>query len=97
MSNKKIKNKKHKTEPLYRTFEERKSEVRKLIEKIKELNLTLDYKPIQEFYNLMFKYIKTGERIIVNIPFPEINKRIEGVLAINTKEEVAIRLKCENF
>ena len=45
----------------------------------------------------MFKYIKTGERIIVNIPFPEINKRIEGVLAINTKEEVAIRLKCENF
>ena len=41
----------------------------------------------------MFKYINDGERIIINIPFPEIKKTIEGVLAINIKEEVAVRLK----
>ena len=62
-----------------------------------ELNLTTEYQAIKEFYNLMFKYINTGERIIINIPFPEIEKRIEGVLAINIKEEVAIRLKCEKY
>ena len=41
--------------------------------------------------------MEQGERILINIPFPIMNKRIEGVLAINKNEEVAIRLKYEKF
>lgn len=46
---------------------------------------------------MMFNYITTGERTIVNIPFPQMNKRIEGVLATNIREEVALRLKYEKY
>jgi len=96
-NNKKNKNKKEKPIAVYRSLEERKEEVRKLINKLNELQLTTDYDAIKQFYNLMFNYIRTGERTIINIPFPEMKKRIEGVLAINVREEVAIRLKYEKF
>ena len=43
------------------------------------------------------EYISEGERLIVNIPFPEINRRIKGVLAINKKEDVTIALINEKF
>ena len=45
----------------------------------------------------MFKYIREGQTIIVNIPFPEINKRIEGILPASVNEECGIRLRCEKF
>tara|TARA_Y100000389_G_scaffold132769_1_gene130232 strand:- start:205 stop:492 length:288 start_codon:yes stop_codon:yes gene_type:complete len=94
---KKKKEKKSKIEHIYRTIEERKNEVRKIKEVLDEHQLSIEYEPIKKLYNIMFNYIKTGERIIVNIPFPEINKRIEGVLAVNIREEVALRLKYEKF
>lgn len=94
---KKNKVKKEKTPHVYRTLEERKAEVRKIIEKLEELHLSIDYEPIKQFYDIMFNYIRTGERIIVNIPFPQMNKRIEGVLATNIREEVALRLKYEKY
>jgi len=50
------------------------------------------YKPIRELYNIMNEYISRGERVIVNIPFPEIKKNIEGILSVNVKEEVWLRL-----
>ena len=52
----------------------------------------MEYKPIRERYNIMNEYINRGERVIVNIPFPEINKNIEGILSVNVKEEVWLRL-----
>jgi len=94
---KKNKPKKEKTQHVYRTLEQRKEEVRKIIGKLNDLHLSVDYEPIKEFYNIMFNYIRTGERTIVNIPFPQMNKRIEGVLATNIREEVALRLKYEKY
>ena len=94
---KKNKVKKEKTQHVYRTLEQRKEEVRKIIDKLNELHLSVDYEPIKQFYNIMFNYIRTGERTIVNIPFPQMNKRIEGVLATNIREEVALRLKYEKY
>tara|TARA_B100000927_G_scaffold270405_1_gene246515 strand:+ start:22 stop:318 length:297 start_codon:yes stop_codon:yes gene_type:complete len=94
---KKNKVKKEKTQHVYRTLEQRKEEVRKIIDKLNELQLSVDYEPIKQFYNIMFNYIRTGERTIVNIPFPQMNKRIEGVLATNIREEVALRLKYEKY
>lgn len=95
VNNKKIKREKEKKYPVYRTKAERIAEVRLLISKLAELKLSMDYSPIKQFYELLSKYINEGERIIVNIPFPEINKRIEGVLPINKLEESTIRLTNE--
>ena len=52
----------------------------------------MEYEPIHELYDIMNEYISRGERVIVNIPFPEIKKNIEGILSVNVKEEVWLRL-----
>lgn len=92
VSNKKVKKKKHSITK-YRTKEERHKEVKLLIKKLDELKLSRKYEAVQIFYKILFEYIDVGNRIIIDIPFPEINKRIEGVLSTKLDEEVAIRLK----
>jgi len=57
--------------------------------------LSNDYEPIRKLCDMMRIYINQGERVIINIPFPEIKKRIEGVLAVNVKEDVVSRLSNE--
>ena len=42
-------------------------------------------------------YIDTGDRLEVNIPFNEIKKRIKGVLSINVREKVWVRLENEKI
>ena len=81
-----------------RTKEERQTEATKIIQSLQTLNLNPgDYEPIRVLYNLLRTYIQDGERIEVNIPFPEINRRIKGVLAINKREDVTIALMNEKF
>ena len=47
---------------------------------------------------LEFKeYITEGQRLVVNIPFPEINRRFKGILAISKNEDVTIALLNEKF
>ena len=57
----------------------------------------MDYQALFYLYILFKKYIQTAERIIVNIPFPEINRRIKGLLAIHKSEDVTITLIKETF
>ena len=99
MTNKKKSGKDTKVKPAseYRSLEERKLEINRIITSLVEYRLSLEFYAIKELYILFKKYIDEGERILINIPFPEMNKRIEGVLAINKNEEVAIRLKYEKF
>jgi hypothetical protein len=99
MTNKKKSGKDTKVKPTseYRSLEERKLEINRIITSLVEYRLSLEFYAIKELYILFKKYIDEGERILINIPFPEMNKRIEGVLAINKNEEVAIRLKYEKF
>ena len=94
---KKNKKDKVKTEHIYRTLEQRKEEIRKIILSLEQYQLSNSYQPIKTLYDMMFNYIKTGDRTLINIPFPEMNKRIEGVLATNIREEVAVRLKYEKY
>ena len=76
------KEKKEKYIPEYRTKEERMLETKPILEKLTELGLTLENNSeIKDLFLLIQKYIKDGERIEVNIPFPSINKRIKGVLS----------------
>ena len=37
-------------------------------------------------------YIDTGERQIIKIPFPEIDRCIQGILATSKREKVWVRL-----
>ena len=46
---------------------------------------------------LLNNYVKSGDRIKVSIPFPEINRTIRGVLATSKKEEVYIKLEYEKY
>ena len=91
------KNKRSKKKNLInRTKEERQAEVTKIIQSLQTLNLNPgDYQPIRILYNLLQKYIRDGERIEVNIPFPEIHKQIVGVLAIRLTEVVVVKLTKE--
>jgi ribosomal protein S4 len=97
MSNKKKRTKKEKKEPEYRSKEERQSEVKHVLEQLNEYQLNTKYEPVKKLYLNFKEYISKGERLIVNIPFPEINRRIKGVLAINKREDVTIALLNEKF
>ena len=94
---KKRKVKKEKKEPEYRTKEERQSEVKHILEQLSEFHLNPTYDPVKKLYLKFKEYISEGNRLIVNIPFPEINRRIKGVLAINKTEDVTVALMNEKF
>ena len=85
---KKKKKKKEKKEIVFRTKEERQNEVATIIKQLSEFELNMVYEPIRKLYMIFKKYINEGSREEINIPFPEINRRIKGVLAISVKEEV---------
>jgi hypothetical protein len=97
MSNKKKRTKKEKKAPEYRSKEERQSEVKHVLEQLNEYKLNTKYEPVKKLYLNFKEYISEGERLIVNIPFPEINRRIKGILAINKREDVVISLMNEKF
>jgi len=94
---KKNKPKREKKPPVHRTREERQEEVRKIITMLTELQLNVTYEPIQMLYKRLNEYIEKGERITVNIPFPEINRRIRGILAISVREMVWMKMENEKF
>jgi hypothetical protein len=94
-NNKKRKRKKVKKEIVYRTKEERQKEVKTILEQLSEFDLDSKYEPIKKLYGLFKTYIAEGNRIIVNIPFPEIKRRIKGLLAVSINEEVWLKLEKE--
>jgi hypothetical protein len=82
---------------VYRTKEERKKEVKEILEQLTSYDLNIKYEPIKKLYVLFKTYITEDKRIEVNIPFPEINRRIKGLLAISVNEQVWLNLKHEKF
>ena len=94
---KKRKEKKEKKAPEYRTKQERQNEVKHILEQLSDFQLNPTYEPVKKLYLKFKEYINEGERLTINIPFPEINRRIKGVLAINKREDVTIALMNEKF
>ena len=97
MGKKDRKPKRQKKEIVYRTKEERQNEVKEILSQLNKFKLNMNYEPIKKLYAKFKEYIQEGNRIEVNIPFPEINRRIKGILAISVREEVWINLKNEKF
>ena len=77
----------------YRCTVERRGEARDVIEKLGELRLTTQYGAVRELMASLKRYIDEGERIEIDIPFPEIGRRIVGVLAVDHREEVWIKME----
>lgn len=82
---------------VYRTKEERKDEIKKIIKQLSHFELTTIYEPVKKLYALFKNYINEGQKITINIPFPMINRRIKGLLAINVNEKVFVKLQPEKF
>jgi len=98
MSKKEKKSKKKKRNVIvYRTKEQRQEEVKNILKQLNEFGLGIKYEPVQKLYAKFKEYIAEGNRIKVNIPFPEINRRIKGLLAISVREDVWLKLEKEKF
>tara|TARA_Y100000310_G_C19943675_1_gene473706 strand:+ start:84 stop:413 length:330 start_codon:yes stop_codon:yes gene_type:complete len=76
----------------FRTEQERRFESLNIIYQLKQNNLTSEYPAIKELLEKLNIYVLMGQRMEINIPFPEKQKRIKGVLAIHKGEEVVVVL-----
>ena len=91
-----MKNKIKKT-PILRDREMRKKEADKIIRKLTELQLTIQYEPVKQLFIILKEYIENGGKKDINIPFPMINKRIKGHLSDTINDECVVALKHEDF
>ena len=94
-SNTKKIDKYNKKNPILRTKEERKDEVRKIVSKLTELQLNVSYEPVKELFKILQKYINDGGKIHINIPFPMIQRRIKGLLPDYVNEKCWVTLSIE--
>ena len=77
---------------MYRTKEQRISEIKPIIEKLTELKIKAsEHEEIRELLTKIQVYIQQGERIEIDIPFPIADVEIKGVLATELKERVWIK------
>ena len=73
---------------------ERQAAVKPVLMKLQELRLNpTTYESIKLLYQQIQLYIQTGERKELNIPFPEYNVTIKGVLATDKVEKVWVKLE----
>ncbi len=75
-----------------RSIEEKKLVIINIIKKINELQLSPEYPAIKELYKLLKEYQENDYSININIKFPEIKRKIIGVLPINNKNQPIIKL-----
>ena len=67
------------------------------MKQLSDFDLNIKYEPIKKLYQQFKTYITEGNRMLINIPFPEIDRRIKGLLAISVNEEVWVKLEREKF
>lgn len=75
-----------------RSIEEKKLIIINIIKKINELQLSPEYPAIKELYKLLKEYKENDYSININIKFPEIKRKIIGILPINKKNDAIIKL-----
>jgi len=83
--------------PELKNKEEREKEIKELIKKLTDLELTISYEPIKKLFKFFKIYINEGGNHKINIPFELINRRIKGNLREGKKEDTWINLENEKF
>ena len=79
---------------IYRTKEQRQSEVRPIITKLNQLHLSpTSNNEIRTLFENMRTYINDGSRTIINIKCISLNIMIVGLLAIDTTEKSCVKME----
>ena len=76
-----------------RTKEERRIETNAIIKSLNDLKINTGYPEVRELYKCIQSYVNAGIRKEIDIPFPAISRRIKGVLALDKKEKVWVKLE----
>ena len=79
---------------IIRTKEQRQNEVKIIIKKLNELHLNTSYDGIKTLFQNMKEYLISENSIIVDIPCPELNICIKGVLETDLSKKVWVKLEC---
>ena len=83
-----------------RTKQQRQNEIKPIIKKLNELHLNTSYDGIKILFKNMKQYIDNSdnnsidEPIHINIPCPELNILIKGILEIDLRKKVWVKLEC---
>ena len=77
-----------------RTKEQRQNEVKIIIKKLTELHLNNSYDGIKTLFQNMKEYLSSENPIIIDIPCPELNVLIKGVLETDLGKKVWVKLEC---
>ena len=78
-----------------RTIEQRREQVRPIIDRLTELQMNVSYPAIRELYKQLSQFIKTGEDAKIKIPFPEFSRKIKGELSNAPYIPCWVRLEME--
>jgi len=82
--------------PFHKSKEEMVADVKPIIQKLSELELNTSYPAIKRLYKEIAEYIKDGESRKINIPFPEVKRRIKGFLSGDTRKETWVKLEADD-
>jgi len=78
-----------------RTVEQRREQVRPIIDKLTELQMNVSYPAIRELYKQLSQFIRTGEDMKIKIPFPEFSRKIKGELTNATYKPCWVKLEMD--
>lgn len=78
-----------------RTVEQRRQQVRPIIDKLTELQMNISYPAIRELYKQLNQFVKTGEDAKIKIAFPEFSRKIKGELSNATYKQCWVKLEME--
>ena len=78
-----------------RTIEQRREQVRPIIDRLTELQMNVSYPAIRELYKQLSQFIRTGEDAKIKIPFPEFSRKIKGELSNAPYIQCWVRLEME--
>lgn len=76
-----------------RTKEQRQNEIKIIIKKLNELHLNTSYDGIKILFKHMKEYTDAEEPIHIDIPCPELNICIKGVLEVDLRKKVWVKLE----
>ena len=82
--------------PFYKSKEDRMADIKPIIQKLNELELNTSYPAIKRLYIEIAQHMKDGESRKINIPFPEVKRRIKGFLSGDTRKETWVKLESDD-
>jgi hypothetical protein len=82
--------------PFHKSKDEMMADIKPIIQKLNELELNTSYPAIKRLYKEIAEHIKDGESRKINIPFPEVKRRIKGFLSGDTRKETWVKLEADD-